>query len=135
MAEVPWLDGDGDGARGIWFDVGESGTLRDLAVATGRTAFATGAVEATRRSLAAFTGLPEPSRIRLMLTTRLADALLCAREPDQAVAAAGGAVPRAAGAKWFTVSAELGMLRTRLAIWNGQRDVAAVRRRWVGELR
>ncbi|MEU3463455.1 helix-turn-helix transcriptional regulator [Streptomyces sp. NPDC006733] len=107
--EAPWLAG-ATGRLQVEASIG--GTLRDAAAITGDPWIARQAVQATQASLGCLPATHRPTV--LLLTLRLADALVCSGQLDAAVAAAVPVLPEAVAADRTSVNRELDGLRARL---------------------
>lgn len=120
VAEAPWLTGE---AGVIRAESSIGGALRDLAALTGDRAVARRAVHATGRALAHLPAQMRPTY--LLLTVRLADAHVCAGEPDAAVEVVAPVAEEALLTGRATIVQELRGLRARLH--HGWGDLPEVR--------
>ncbi|WP_371502094.1 helix-turn-helix domain-containing protein [Kitasatospora sp. NBC_00374] len=125
-ADAPWLSA---ASMQLRVESAAAAALRDAAAAVGDRRLALRALDAAHTALRLL-GPQQLPATRLLFTLRIADCLLCADEPQAAVALLGPALEGAEGGVPALVSHELRGLRQRLAAQRSRRpEIAATTRR------
>ncbi|MFJ1703832.1 helix-turn-helix domain-containing protein [Kitasatospora sp. NPDC088346] len=125
-SDAPWLSADSMRLR---VESGAAAALRDVAAALGDRRLALHALDAARTALRLL-GPQQLPATRLLFTLRIADCLLCADEPQAALALLGPALDGAAPGLPALVGHELRGVRERLAGRRGRGpELAATTRR------
>ncbi|MEV4616908.1 helix-turn-helix transcriptional regulator [Kitasatospora sp. NPDC049258] len=129
-ADAPWLSVTSMRLR---VESGAAAALRDAAAVTGDPRLALRALDAAHTALRLL-GPQQLPATRLLFTLRIADCLLCADEPQAALALLGPTLESATAGVPALVGHELRGLRERLATHPGRRPELAATARRLAEL-